>query len=51
MTIVPLRVVLRRGRAKVEIGVARGKKLYDKRQSSAERDARRDVERAMRDRD
>ena len=51
MTIVPLRVVLRRGRAKVEIGVARGKKLYDKRQASAERDARRDVERAMRDRD
>lgn len=51
MTIVPLRVTLKRGRAKVEIGIARGKKLYDKRQASADRDARRDVERALRDRD
>ncbi len=51
MTIVPLRMVLRNGRAKVDIGVARGKKLYDKRDASADRQSRRDVERALRDRD
>jgi SsrA-binding protein len=50
MTLVPLRLVLKRGRAKVELGVARGKKLYDKRAAEAEREARRDVERAMRER-
>ncbi len=50
MTLVPLRVVLKRGRAKVQIGVARGKKLYDKRDADAEREARRDVERVLRDR-
>jgi SsrA-binding protein len=51
MTLVPLRLVLRNGRAKVDIGVVRGKKLYDKRQSSADRQSRRDVERALRDRE
>lgn len=51
MTLVPLRLVLRRGRAKVDIGVVRGKKLYDKREVSAERQSRRDIERALRDRD
>lgn len=50
MTLVPLRVALKRGRAKVDVGVARGKKLYDKRDAAAERESRRDVERAMRDR-
>jgi SsrA-binding protein len=50
MTLVPLRVALKRGRAKVDVGVARGKKLYDKREAAAERESRRDVERAMRDR-
>jgi SsrA-binding protein len=50
MTLVPLRVVLRRGRAKVDVGLARGKKLWDKRQASAERDATREIARAMRDR-
>lgn len=49
MTLVPLRIRLRRGRAKVDIGVARGKKLYDKRQATAERDANRQIDRAMRD--
>jgi SsrA-binding protein len=33
---------------KLEVGVARGKKLYDKREDMAERDARRDIERAVR---
>jgi len=51
MTLVPLRLALRRGRAKVDIGVVRGKKLYDKRASEAERESRRDVERALRDRE
>lgn len=49
LTIVPLRIKLIRGRAKVDIGVARGKKLYDKRQATAERDAKRQMDRAMRD--
>lgn len=50
MTLIPLRLTLKRGRAKVEIGVARGKKLYDKRASDAEREATRDIQRAMRGR-
>lgn len=51
MTIVPLRIALRKGRAKVDLGVARGKKLWDKRAASAERDANREIARAMRDAD
>jgi SsrA-binding protein len=50
MTLVPLRLILKQGRAKLELGVVRGKKLYDKRAATAEREARRDVERAVRDR-
>jgi SsrA-binding protein len=49
-TVVPLKVYFREGRAKVEIGLARGKKLYDKRHDLARRDAQRDVERALRGR-
>ena len=45
-TIVPLRVYLLRGRAKVEIGLVRGKKQYDKRASMARRDADREMQRA-----
>jgi SsrA-binding protein len=41
LTLVPLAVYLKQGKVKIEIGVARGKKLYDKRQSIAERDAQR----------
>ena len=47
LTIVPLRIYLKDSRAKVELGVARGKKLYDKRQSLRERDDRRQMDRAM----
>jgi SsrA-binding protein len=47
-TIVPTRVYLKDGRAKLEIALARGKKQYDKRQAMAERDARREMERARR---
>jgi SsrA-binding protein len=46
LTLIPLRLYLKNNRIKVEIAVARGKKLWDKRQAIAERDARRDVERA-----
>jgi SsrA-binding protein len=49
-TLVPLRLYLRHNRAKVELGLARGKKSFDKREAIAERDARRDVERALRER-
>ena len=45
LTIVPLRLYIRRGRAKLELGVARGKKTHDKRRSIAERDMRRELER------
>ncbi len=50
-TLVALRLYFKRGRAKVELGLARGKKLYDKRAQIAERDARRDTERELRGRD
>jgi SsrA-binding protein len=50
MTLVPLRVVLKRGKAKVDLGVARAKKLYDKRAAEAERESRRDVERSLTER-
>ncbi len=45
VTIVPLRVYLKNGRAKLEIAVAKGKKLYDKRETIARRDAQREIER------
>lgn len=44
-TLVPLQVYFKDGKAKVEIGLARGKKLYDKRQDIAKKDARRETER------
>lgn len=47
-TIVPLKLYFRNGYAKVEIGLARGKKLYDKRSDIAERDTQRRMDRAMR---
>lgn len=51
VTIVPLRVYLKDGKAKLEIGLAKGKKLYDKRASIAERDARREIDRELRRRE
>ena len=48
MTIVPMRVYLKGGRAKVEIALARGKKLYDKREAIAKRDRERDAARERR---
>ena len=46
-TIVPLQVYLSKGRVKMEIGLGRGKKLYDKRADAAQRDAKRSIDRAM----
>ncbi|MBP5194845.1 MAG: SsrA-binding protein SmpB [Lachnospiraceae bacterium] len=47
MTIMPLQVYFKNGRAKLEIGLAKGKKNYDKREIIAKHDAQRDIERAM----
>lgn len=51
VTIVPLQVYLKEGKAKLEIAVAKGKKLYDKRAAMAERDAKREIERQLHQRD
>src|SRR5215207_1065623 len=47
VTLVPLRVYFKDGRAKVELAVAKGKRAYDKRRTIAERDAKREAERAL----
>lgn len=49
-TLVPLRLYWKDGKAKILIGLGTGKARYEKRAAMAERDARRDVERALRDR-
>ena len=48
LTMVPLKVFFQNGKAKIELGVARGKRQWDKRQAMAERDAKRDTDRAIR---
>ena len=45
-TLVPLKLYIKKGIAKVELGLAKGKRLYDKREAIARRDAERDMERA-----
>ena len=50
MTIIPTRMYLKDGRAKVEIAIAKGKKLHDKREAIARRDAQREEEREFRKR-
>lgn len=49
-SIVPTKVYFKQGRAKIEIGLAKGKKLYDKRADIARRDMRRDMERELKER-
>jgi SsrA-binding protein len=49
-SIIPLSVYLKNSRVKVEIALCRGKKLYDKRDDAAVRDAKRQIDRAMKDR-
>jgi len=51
VTIVPTRVYLKEGRAKLEIAIAKGKKLHDKRQAIAQREAEREIERQMQSRE
>lgn len=46
-TLVPLQLYFKHGKVKLELGVCKGKKNYDKRASVAERDAKRDMDRAM----
>ena len=48
--IVPLSVYLKNSRVKVEVALCKGKKLYDKRQDAANKDARRQIDRAMKER-
>ena len=47
-TLVPLSVYFRDSRVKVEVGLCRGKKTYDKRAAAAQKDAKREIDRAMR---
>ncbi len=49
VTCIPVRMYLKKGRAKVEIAVARGKKTYDKRKDIAKRDANRQMQRAVKE--
>jgi SsrA-binding protein len=49
-TLVPLRLYFKQGRAKVEIAVARGKKQYDKRETTKKAEAAREIRKAMKDR-
>lgn len=50
LALIPLSVYFKNARVKVEIGLCRGKKLYDKRESTARRDAGREIDRAMKTR-
>ncbi len=49
-TLIPLSLYFKHGRVKVELGLCKGKKLYDKRASAAARDAKRDIDRALKQR-
>ncbi len=50
LTLIPLRLYLKNGKAKLELGLARGKKQYDKRKAIMERETRREMDRAIKDR-
>ena len=50
LSIVPLELYIKNGRAKLEIGLCKGKKLHDKREVAARRDAERTIERAIKER-
>ena len=51
LTLVPLRIYFKRGHAKIELALAKGKRLYDKRQALAEKDAQREVERELKNKE
>ncbi len=46
-TLIPLQLYFFKGKVKVELGICKGKKLYDKRETDAKRDAQRDIQRAL----
>ena len=50
LTLIPLSIYFLKGRAKLEIGLCKGKKNYDKREVAAEKDAKRNIERSMKER-
>lgn len=50
LTLIPLSLYFKGSRVKVQLGLCKGKKLYDKRDSDAERNAKRDMDRAMKER-
>ena len=50
LTLIPLKLYLKGGKAKIELGLCRGKKLYDKREAITERDVKREMERVIRKR-
>lgn len=50
LTLIPLSVYFLKGRAKLEVGLCKGKKLYDKREAAAEKSAKRDMERNFKER-
>lgn len=50
MTLIPLKLYLKKGKAKIELGLCLGKKLYDKRESITKRDVQREIERIVRGR-
>ena len=50
LTLIPLRLYLKKNKAKVEIGLARGKKEYDKREAIAKRESAREIDRAVKER-
>ena len=49
MSVVPLQVYFKRGKVKIQLGIAKGKKLYDKRDDIAARDAKREIDRKMKE--
>ena len=50
MALVPLSLYFKDGRVKVEVGLCKGKKLHDKRDSEAEKESKRDIDRIMKER-
>ncbi|HAN44252.1 MAG TPA: SsrA-binding protein [Ruminococcaceae bacterium] len=48
-TLIPLSLYFKNGKVKVQVGLCKGKKLYDKREDMAQRDAKRDIDRAIKD--
>ncbi len=50
LTLIPLRMYLKKNRAKVEVGLARGKKQYDKREAIAKRESDREIQRSVKER-